>query len=78
MVILFDGDWITTYFRRRWVNERNEDVIKDMCDMTGLERELIVEILSGNKKIQTTLDGCRLAKDWTKEIDGKTLVDVNE
>jgi len=77
MILLFDGDWITTYFRLRWVNERSEDVIRDLCAMAGLDRELVVDVLSGNKKIQSTLDGCRLAADWAKEIDGKPLVDVN-
>lgn len=71
----FNGEWLTSYFRRRWVLERSEDVIQDLCAcVIGLDREIAISILSGNKKIETRVDGCWITRDYAKEIDGQVLV----
>lgn len=77
--LLFNGDWITEYFRRRWVDERDEDVVRDLVALvSNLDRETAVSILSGYKKIQTTIHGCFVVADNATEIDGVLLVDTGE
>lgn len=76
MELIFDGAWVTDYFRKRWVLEREEQVIKDLMYMImGLNREQAVAILSGSKKIQTNIYGCFIVADNATEIDGLALLE---
>jgi len=77
MELIFDGQWVTDYFRRRWVLERNEKVIQDlMACVMGLERDVAVSVLTGDRKFQTTVYGCFVVADNATEIDN-VLLDVN-
>jgi len=75
MELIFNGGWVTTYFRRRWVVERSEQVIKDLMGfIMGLSREQAVLIVSGARQIQTSVHGCFLVEDDATEIDGQPLL----
>ena len=75
MELVFDGNWITEYFRRRWVIEQNELVITDLrCFIMYLDRETAIAVLTGTKKIQTSVFGSFLVADNAVEIDGHSLI----
>ena len=75
MELVFDGNWITEHYRRRWVLEQNELVITDLRSLIMyLDRETAIAVLTGTKKVQTSVFGSFLIDDDAIEIDGHLLI----
>ena len=75
MELVFDGNWITEHYRRRWVVEQDEAVLNDLRSLImDLDRENAIAVLIGAKKLQTSVFGCFLVEDNATEIDGQPLV----
>ena len=70
----FNGAWITAFFRKRWVTERDVAIIEELRQMIyGLSWEESLAVLQGYKRLDGTVKGCMLLDDSTLEIDGEEL-----